>query len=656
METKTTTENPNQTQETTLLTQVSGLAKQVDPKDEFKDQINDLYKKVTSFVDNQNLPENLKVATQKLDPQNLAKVLNILNSELLGDYVHIRKLDSKQLTKIIMNYGCLYGRCIDENFKIRLSDQCLFQDLPENYEIPAKAILAMEKPDIIAQEFSNLKQIELNKNGIFAIEFTQGIPIIFNSSEEYKSTTVSALNQSSNSKIVFGGYYHPKGSIILREIMKELSNDAKNFFQENEVVTLEKAQEFFKVFGVMVPTEVVIGGELSRSEEIKQDTKQSGETKEKGGKLKLLGLVQTWLFSIGYANQSKKDIKETTDKINQQLRFEANGGDEKYITDATKWINSLNNPETWKVIRVNAWKYTYEYLHPNIADQFRKLMQAQIKPDPAINNLEQPQSLLRKIGSNIKLSNHAPYSLCVYNNSLYAFFSHAVHILSLPNLQDGFKAPVPWKYLKSTTILKGFIYASTCEGIMKIDPETLKITPVKIQDKEIPMCLILAYNDHLYAFLDKVVKINPETGESEVITSSGSWASATCGFVQDHVAYIVLSGYGNIWSLDLENKTERKIAGSWGYAQAMFANPNNVDEAFIYLKQLYKLDLKNGKYEIIEDHKYPELLCGAIESGMMYIATKPDPQGKTLEKICLYQVKSNGSREPLSVEWSSNFR
>jgi len=43
------------------------------------------------------------------------------------------------------------------------------------------------------------------------------------------------------------------------------------------------------------------------------------------------------LLSIGYASQNKKDTSSTTDKINQQLRLEANrGGKVQYITDITR--------------------------------------------------------------------------------------------------------------------------------------------------------------------------------------------------------------------------------------------------------------------------------------------------------------------------------
>ena len=52
---------------------------------------------------------------------------------------------------------------------------------------------------------------------------------------------------------------------------------------------------------------------------------------------------------------------------------------------------------------------------------------------------------------------------------------------------------------------------------------------------------ILVSNDHLHAFLDKVVRINPEIGESEVKASSSDWASVTWEFVKDHVVFIVLS-------------------------------------------------------------------------------------------------------------------
>jgi len=655
MESKSYTESPTEKKENSPFPEVFVLTKQFgDNYDQYKDQIKDLYQKLSAFVDGQNLPENLKLTAQQLDPKDLGKFLNILNTELLGEYVHIRKLDSKQLLRIIMNYGSLYGRYIDENFKIRLSDQCFFKDLPPNYEIPARAIVVMEKPDIIAQEFSNLKQIELNKNGIAAVKFTQGIPIILNASEEYKSTTVSASSENVTSKIVYGGYYHPKGSILLREIFKELSPEAQNFFDENETLTIERIQEFFKAFGMIVPTEVVIGGELTRSEDIKQETKKSGESQEKGGKLKLLGLVQTWLLTIGYAGQTKKDTRTFDDKLSQQLRFEANGGDEKYITDATKWINSLNNPETWKVIRVNGWKYTYEYLPPRIVDQFRNISESEVKFKQMSKELEaSPNFLISKLSPNISLSNKAPYSLCAYNNNLFAFFPHAIHVIPLPDLQNSFKVPVPWKYVKSTVVLKDFIYASTCEGLMKINPQTLKITPVEVRNRDITMCLILESEGFLYAFLDKVLAINPETGEFETVTSSSSWGTATCGFIKEKCAYIV-SGYGNLWSLDLESKAEKKIAGSWGSAQAMFENPKNNDEALIYAKQFYSINIKNGKYEKIEDHKYPELLCATMASETMYVATKPDPQGKLFEKVSLYQVKINGFREPLSVEWDSN--
>jgi len=624
---------------------------QEDKYDEYKDLIQDLYSKLTEFVDQHKLPDNLQLDTKKLDPENLQGFLNVLSTELLGEYIHIRNLSSKQLLQILMNYGCLYGRSIDENLQIKLADKCLFQDLPFDFEVPAKAIVDIEKPDIVAKEFNSLKQIELDKNGIGAVEFTQGIPIILNGSEDSTKKDQMASVENLSTKLLYGGYYHPKGTLILRSIFQELSEEAKNFFKEDENLTLDRIKEFFKIFGTLVPTEIVVGGELMRKEEIKQDTQVSDQIKEKNNKAKLVGLVQTWLLSIGMSVQKKEESKNSSDQVEQQLHFEANGGDEKYITDATKWINSLNNPDTWKVIRVQGWRYSYEYLQPKIIEKIKNII-AQARQEEISKFKQEAFNIFNyPLSSNILLETRAPYALCAIQNYLFAFFPHAMHILQLPNLDKSVKIPVPWKHVKSVTVIKDFIYASTSEGIFRINPYTSETTLVTLKDREIQMCLILSYGNYLYAFLDKVLKIDPETGIWEVFTSS-NWDTACCGVVKKGVAYIVLNWSGNLWRLGLEDKSEKKIARSWGNSQAMISDPESENHVLVYNKSLYRVDINNGSYQQVEDSKYPNLICATMTGSEMYVATKADPYEKSTEKIVFYKVKPNGARDRINIEWS----
>jgi len=624
---------------------------QEDKYDKYKELIKDLDSKLTEFIDQQKLPDNLQLDKKNLDPQNLQELLNVLSTELLGEYVHIRNLSSEQLIKILMNYGCLYGRTIDESLQIRLADKCLFQDLPPKFEVPDKAIVDIEKPHIIAKEFNSLKEIELARNGLGAVEFIQGIPIIFNASEDATNKESMASNKNANTKLVYGGYYHPKGTLVLRSIFQELSEDAKNFFKNDENLTIDKVKEFFEVFGTLVPTEIVVGGELMRKEEVKQEAQSSNEVREKDRKGKILGLVQTWLLSIGLSAQKKEESRASSDHIEQQLHFEANGGDEKYITDATKWINSLNNTDTWRVIRVQGWRYTYEYLQPKLAEQIKNIiMQAR---QEELNKLKQePLNIFNyPLSPNIILKNRAPYALCAFQNYLFVFFPHAMQILQLPNFEKSVKVPAPWKYVKSVTTLKNFIYASTSEGIFKINPQTSEVTLIRLENREIQMCLLLSHGNYLYAFLDKVFKINPETGNLEIFTPS-NWDTASCGIVIKDFAYVVLGWSGNLWRLDLEDKSEKKISRSWGNSQAMISCLENDEHVLIYHKKLYKLDVNNGDYQQVEDNQYPNMLCATTTGTEMYVATKLDPYEKSQEKILFYKVKPNGARERLDVEWS----
>jgi len=298
---------------------------------------------------------------------------------------------------------------------------------------------------------------------------------------------------------------------------------------------------------------------------------------------------------------------------------------------------------------------TYEFLPEHIRKQFETLL----KETKEIERKKKVESKLfnYKFSSNINLKNLVPSCMLVFDNKLFVFFSSAMHIFQLSDLKINVKVPAPFRQIKSATSLKGFIYVSTLEGIMKINPETLEVSEVRVKQKTISRCLILSHGDHLYAFLNSIYRINPNDGKCEKFSKprnwmnfKSTWENASSGIVKDNCIYAVVSG--NIWQFNLESKEEKKIYSPWtSDTTAMVACDDESNRIYFFQKHLYYLDKEEDykqAHKLNKDDEYPQYVCATSTKNKIYAVTK-NASNKT---VFLYEVELNGSRDSKYAEWS----
>ena len=593
----------------------------------------------------------------KKSPSSHREALRKKSSKETKEINNITNVNQAFLVRILRNDGFQYGRYINEDMEIKLAEKSLFEDLPENFEFPEGSRVTIEQTGSRCKELERKTKIEFEKHDIIDVKFSLGLPLIVKAENEIGTKRIKKTQKTTSRKIIYQDHFYPKGTILLRVINRKLSPKVHEFFKRKDKnLTIEHVKEFFDTFGVFVNTEVIIGGKLVIWNETEQNTSVSQESRQRDVKLNFgpENLLKTLLSKLWIQGQGKEESKVSLDETNKQFHIQITGGDDQCFDSFDKWKSSLNDPENWKVIGYRKWKYTYKFLPEKLKKQFKKFIEEARETER--KRLASSEAFSSKLSRNINLRNCAPHSLAVFDDKLFVFFSSAMQILEIPQLQKSVNVPAPWRELRSAAVLGEFIYASTSEGIYKINPETFEVTRVKIHDREIPMCFILAYNKCLYAFSDSIIRIDPEEMNCSEFLTSGSWSSVSCGLIKKDFAYVVLNQFpkDKIIELNMKERSQREVYNSYLNDIQAIAQFHPDDKGiYIFQNGFFHLNLKNRKSDPREDKKYEGPICVASTEKYLYVASRNHNTTNLNKRIFLYQVRSNGNREPKKVEWSS---
>lgn len=189
-----------------------------------------------------------------------------------------------------------------------------------------------------------------------------------------KLDSSSSSTAENTFKSIYGELYYPKGGVRFGDLNLKVKSEVISYFKDNEVVTKGKMEEFFSIYGHFVIMKFSYGGKLVMSSEIKTDFLNSKEAKSIESKVQASFEQKLYSLTGGINTQNKNEVAKINSEFCQNSRIDLIGGDEKFKSDPEKWYDSLANPDTWKIISIDATLSTYHFLPSRIRDQFLDLI------------------------------------------------------------------------------------------------------------------------------------------------------------------------------------------------------------------------------------------------------------------------------------------
>jgi len=560
-----------------------------------------------------------------------------------------RDSKSKLLLAALEKDGYQYGRTITDDLGIKIAEKRLFNDYNSSKSIK----FGHESHRSNFFKGRSRRIIEFHKHGLLNVGLVLNFPLLgaIGSTGEagvsYFMEKEESSRETSLKQLIAKNDFRPMYTIRLSELNLELSKDAKNFFQKNEIITIKRIREFFREFGVFVNNKLWIGGASVYWNVFTQESKRNTNSSKHGESATVdLGPLANVLgkFRASF-EQNKRNTNISNESLNE-CYVQVTGGTEVLLGDSQNWLESINEEKNLRVIFSEEHKYTYEYLDENLKKQFIIFHTMALEENDRI--LKEREQIARSLGSNINLSNLEPIALCIIKEELFVFFPFAIHVFELPSqdqkeLKSIRKVPSEFKKIKSVAVLKEFVYVSTPEGLFELNPKTFKAC---LASKTFQNCLILPYQNYLYAFLNKVVQFDTVTGETKTITNSSDWDKTSHGIVKDKHAYVAWGGLQSIWKINLDSSydqtkiysyfSKKKIHGVCFFSQP---NPYFVEDELCFLEgEPYKRQITRREYT------YKDCLCTASNGKLLYVVLKEkDPSLKPT----LYQVMADGSRNKL---------
>lgn len=184
-------------------------------------------------------------------------------------------------------------------------------------------------------------------------------------------------------------------------------------------------------FGRIVPTKFVIGGQIRSEEEktIESETEAEEARQKFGGELSFT-LASGLSTTAGGGHSSTTTTTTSTNEMRHKINLEVKGGDPAKRNIIEEWEQSLSEPKTWKVIRIDGFTSVIDILRDDLREKCEKLL---IKKQPivdlsayTINNA--PMKKLLKKSTDLRLLEVVNLSGCSINDGDCAILA------KLPNL------------------------------------------------------------------------------------------------------------------------------------------------------------------------------------------------------------------------------
>ena len=294
------------------------------------------------------------------------------------------EINDNTLIDIIHQSDCLTGFILPHGNK---APMMFFDNL--NLDSVPKAARVNDKPTMNIQKIYNAKNsLNFAYQGISDFETVVETKVLsfVKSDILFGSKNVSSGSEQkeSNYRCFYCEALYPKGGIRLQTLNLPVKHEVLNYFKNEEEVTAETVKEFFERFGHFVIMKFHYGGKSVMSAEIKSTVVSSKEESEVLNKLKLSFECKLKKIDLktDVGNQGdKRKVSESFFMENcENTRFELLGGDEKYkgnSDDLNFWLDSLNNPKTWRMVSIDSVMSTYRFLPNKIIKKFNEVLKTQ---------------------------------------------------------------------------------------------------------------------------------------------------------------------------------------------------------------------------------------------------------------------------------------
>ncbi|CAG8581001.1 11176_t:CDS:1 [Ambispora leptoticha] len=123
---------------------------------------------------------------------------------------------------------------------------------------------------------------------------------------------------------------------------------------------------------------------------------------------------------------------------------------------------------------------------------------------------------------------------------------------------------------------------------------------------------LVAYKDYLIIFADKIWELYPD-GRSTVVDEE-DWSTTKSAVIHNGYAY-VLKTSGEIYKLNLEDYTHKKLSDDFGVANTLVAFK---DYIYVFGDNLYEMNPLNGKHWIGQEDDWSKTITAVATSTNFY--------------------------------------